>query len=270
MKSKFMLCFCVIIAVLVLCVGCQAEPFDAEPTPTPTQTPEATPTPSPSPSPTPEPSRGITQAEPWMEAFFEVLKNENLSNPFDIILIDVDFDNIPEMFLTENQYASNFQIRKGFKFNNGECIEIMHDEGFLGEIKLFRKIETDELVWLSYGFARLNYLDAKWQWNIVDFSNFSDVTTKLFFGFIEERIPTDNIDNFEHVIKIMNSKNDYIGGFEIDLEFFKSLYEEVFTEYEEIMAKKRLSYFTNFVADDLENRTLMKDILMDFFFEWID
>jgi hypothetical protein len=206
--------------------------------------------------------------EPWMKAFAAAY---SVNYAPIILLIDIDFDEIPEMFTMTSNPRGTLFIEQGFKFDGTNYIEIIHDGGLLEWFHLSCNIETKEPVWFSSVDWRgsTSYVQKS---NIVDFTDLSNVTTEFFFGYYSswtrDEYPSDEIITEE--IRIMAHGEDFHGEV-VEYSEMTLLRDEAFSVFEPVPIKSIMSRYGEFFINfDIEtNSTLIDtDNLMEFFSQW--
>lgn len=232
-----------------------------------TPTPEPMPPPEPTIEPMPEPIT-VPAYNSWQDAFAAAFSENRAPS---ILLVDIDFDSIPEMFTEERGYGPNSYLQRGYRFNGNGYSEIVHDNGLLSELQLYRDKESNELIWLTHGFYRLNDYDSEWQWSTVNFKDLSSVTTDLFFGFIIYRTPIESDempDAVETEYALMEDKND--NGILMGYSEIERLKEDLFSKYERVITSD-LWIDTNglFVGYDNQGKVIFNtNRLIEFFSKW--
>ena len=229
-------------------------------------------------SASPEVIAAETASVSWQEVFASVISKDSSQI---VILVDVDFDGIPEMFTAFNGYGPNIYLLNGFKYSGDSYTEIVCDtysefgycvDCLLSEFNLFRNKESGELIWLTSGFYRLDFYNNKILWNTADFSDLSAVKTELFFGYIMYRTPVDPDGESGDLIEeyaLMEQKDDYVGVI-MEWSEIDRMEEELFSEYERVEINEIWIYINNIIIgyDNDDNAILDNAKLMEKFAEW--
>lgn len=208
----------------------------------------------------------------WQEVFAVALAeiSENDGGINIVFLIDIDFDEIPEIFTAIWGYGPNIYIKNGYKYTENDYTEIIHDNGLLSDLLLYRDKKNGKLQWFTQGFYRLNFYDNMIQWNTVDFSDLSNVKTELFFGYINKNTLEESDEpstNFVSEFFLMENKDDIDTGILMEYSEIEQLQEELFSEYEivdiEILHSESDTFYYNFYYNSVN-----RDNLMSFFSKW--
>lgn len=191
-KHKSIIVIGFIILMILSISGCKKAENNNAPIPTLTPKPTATVTPtSPaaadtvtpiSPSEQSEENSASKIDESWIKAYYEyIVNNESQYDPY-LLLIDLNFDGVPELFdifIAEGSQA----YRKGITFMNGKVMSISNDKMdisvFVGTMSNARK----EKVWYTryYPFGVHNPAGAEIDVNSYDCSDLLDITGENLF-----------------------------------------------------------------------------------------
>jgi len=181
---------------------------------------------------------GAFQKEDWVDAFANLIENGNIPGHFQkIILIDIDFDGIPELFLTMSSITSGNRpwIHQGFAYQDGVVVDIKCSLPI--NLELYRDIETNALTWIADGvdFNLISnpIIEHSYDhyWKKVDFSNVRKAEWSEFFHWREE---------FTTIWDVADSQSEsvftLIGYFDHDRIMSKKeideLQNDVFSHYE--------------------------------------
>jgi len=215
---------------------------------------------------------GEFQKEDWVEAFADLIQYGNIPGHFqEIILIDVDFDGIPELFLTMSSITSGYRhwIHQGFSYKNGMIIDI--NCSLPKNLELYRNIETNEILWIADGvdenFVSNPIMEFRFDhfWIEADFSDISKTEWSKFFHFKEE---------YTTVFDVANSQSEsiftLIGYFDEDRIMLKNEIEEVknevFSQYEHIGAIRVIgdAQKFNLISYTMDGKDFLRDELIAF------
>lgn len=125
---------------------------------------------------------------PWMDAYFEIVKGQ-ADEAVDLKLFDIDFDGIPELFLTHRPSSSGrSRIDAGYSYKDGTITDIrIPEEAVWSQLRLYEKKENGELVWLAEGNSDLGQKQYYSSMEEVDFSDFSNVKRTVLLEWTEDR-----------------------------------------------------------------------------------
>jgi len=206
----------------------------------------------------------------WAEAYFDALgervKHDPFNLPTHILLIDIDFDGVPEMFLSHLGVV-NSSIFHGYSYQNGEVINIQIYDDFLPpELSLLKHINTCELAWLAEGsFRQGGGVGFDFINEFVDFSDFSNVRREKVFTRYE-RFMYDGIPIYEFIGSEFFPNED-----DIKLVTFYDGDSTILDNYEVIEVQYLFSFVSEFLNDgewQLTPETLDRNKLISFFNEW--
>jgi len=206
----------------------------------------------------------------WAEAYYNALAEKCFSSA--ILLVDINFDGVPELFFVHWGSATNMWIFSGLSYQNGDVVNIeFYDEwsGMPSELSLLRNRQTGEQVWLAHGrFSSRAGVYQSWVYEFVDFSDLSQVRSKSVFEFDSEMIL-----NEEHIYGIDSIYNLRLPNgeiIEVSLEEIEAQRELIFGDFETIevqaLSIHRTQAFTDYV--DWQDRVLERSKLITFFNEW--
>ena len=206
----------------------------------------------------------------WAEAYFNALSESWF--PSMILLVDIDFNGIPELFFIHWGSATNMWIDGGFSYQNGEVIDIeFYDEwgGMPSELSLLQNKRTDEQVWLAQGrFSSNAGIYQYWVYEFIDFSNLSQVQSKQVFAFDSEMIL--NQEGTHAIGSIYSYRSINNETIEMPFEEIEERRERIFRDFEtievQILLIHRTQVFTN--CADLQDIVLSRDKVISHFNEW--
>lgn len=165
--------------------------------------------------------------EEWMELYFQAMV-KRAAEATHITLIDVDFDEIPELFLSQLG-ASDSAIYHGYSFKEGALTDVeIPDEFMPTDLELYRHKGTGRTIWLANGMFRSGDT-YEYIWNEVDFKEFSDVRQAMFWGWRETLEGEDSLGGATYQI-LENEKY----GPAVTREQIDQAESEVFSDYERI------------------------------------
>lgn len=219
------------------------------------------------PSNTQAPNQTITPAtgSAWMEAYAKAITDVD-SKPRHIRLLDVDFDGVPEIFLSYLG-TSNSCIYHGFSFKSGKLFDVLIPEEFLPTtIELYQNKNTNELLWITNGMFRDGYGCYDYVWYKVDFSDFSDVKKNFFFGWNESQSTKSDAKEGDVVYTLIDANENDIETSKQEIENTKS---KVFSNYEIIETLDLFSFVNDFMNGD-ENSLTEENINKDLFYTFLN
>lgn len=211
----------------------------------------------------PIPTRTPTTKSAWMEAYAKAIVSCE-QKPRHIILLDVDSDGIPELFLSALG-TSNSCIYHGFSYKSDKVVDISIPDEFLPTtIELYRDKKTNEKFWLASGEFREGpgYYDK--MWFKVDLSNLSDVKKDFFFGWTE-RLSTKSDAKEGDVEYALIDKNE--NQTEMSEKEVENTKNKVFSNYEMIETLDLFSFVDDFINGDetfLTEENMNKDLFYTF------
>ncbi len=249
----------IVIILLIILTGCHSteRKADADDVRNLTSVQTTVSLPTPSKTQTPNPTITPFVGTAWMQAYAKVIVDVD-SKPGHIRLIDVDFDGIPELFLSYTG-TSNSWIYHGFSFKSGKIFEIsIPDEIMPTEIELYKNRKTNEMLWVANGMFRNGYGSYDYEWYKVDFSDFSDVKKDFFFGWNESGSTKSNAKEGEFVYALIEKNENHIEMSQEEIENTKS---KVFSDYVKIETLELFSYVDDFKngGDSLTEKNFNKD-----------
>ena len=219
----------------------------------------------------PEEVVGVATEYLWVEAYLDALSNSDSFPANSILLVDIDFDGVPEILFVAHGAATNMNIIGGLSYQNGEVVDIEFYEGWGGiptELSLLRNIQTGEKVWLAHGRYSSNAgREQYWVYDFVDFSDFSQVQYRqvLAYGSV---FVLDEEDTFTGPINFLHLNGEEI---EVPFEEIEARREEILRGFE-VIDVKILSIHSSQVyynGDTWQDRTLNRDKMISFFNEWV-
>ncbi len=208
-----------------------------------------------------EENKSAINDDKWMDAYADVLINET-EKPRHITVIDVNFDGIPELFLSQLG-TSNSWIYKGYSYKDGNVLELKIPEEFMPmDFELYKDKNSNKLIWLTNGMFRDGYGYYDNIWELIDFSDLSNIKKELFFGWNEQ------YDNENEKYFLLGNEDAKI---EMSLEEIEKKKKEIFSNYELIEVSKQFSFVDEFIIgndDLLTKENVDKKLLFDFFSKW--
>ena|GEM_PF-2856719 len=175
----------------------------------------------------------------WVEAFSDLIQYGDINGHFQkIILVDVDFDGIPELFLTMSSITAGYNhwINQGFIYKDGMVTDIKISLPI--NLELYSDRETKELIWMADGVGehissnRIMTFCYNHYWVKADFNNIRTVWSPLFHWKEEYTAIWDVEDSqSESVFTLLDDFDDERTMSKIEIE---ALQNEVFSKYEHI------------------------------------
>ena len=187
---------------------------------------------------------GEFQKDDWLDTFADLIQYGDIPGHFQkIILIDVDFDGIPELFLTMSSITNGNRhwIDEGFAYKDGMVVDIKCS--LPSNLELYRYNETSELLWIAdgvdYNFVSYPIIEHSYDyyWIMADFSDISKIEQSKLFHWREEYTTTWDVENSqsESVFTLVGYFDDDRIISKVEINELKS---EVFSRYEHIDAIK--------------------------------
>jgi len=180
------------------------------------------------------------EKEDWVEAFADLIQYGDIYGHFqEIHLIDVDFDGIPELFLTMSSITGGYRhwISQGFAYKNGMITDIKCS--LPKNLELYRNKETNEILWIADGvdenFVSNPIMEFSFEhyWIEADFSDITKTEWSTLFLWKEEYTTVYGVDDSKS-----ESVFTLIGYFDEDRIISKAeideLKNELFSRYEYI------------------------------------
>ncbi|MCL2048171.1 MAG: hypothetical protein FWG87_05540 [Defluviitaleaceae bacterium] len=192
----------------------------------------------------PEPAPAVIhELEPWGEAFAEFLANEVYA-PY-IMLMDFDFDEIPEMVLYAGGGVDTW-VYSVVKFADGGIKRLDLDNLMPAAFELYRNRETGEPRWLNVkdgfqtSFERYHH-ELIW----LDFGDFSELRTERFlkWDFMGENYD-DDTGEFEWFYYLFDSEGE--NRTKVDESELGRLIQEFNDTYELETTRAHLAYIQDF------------------------
>lgn len=116
----------------------------------------------------------------WIDAYCGIMESEQMGGGY-FILIDIDFDEIPEMFWKRTGTGGTW-IDHGFSFKDGNILDIpIGDELLFPELNLYKHRESNEMIWLAEGMFKSSD-SYRHSWQMVDFGDLSNIKKVFFFA----------------------------------------------------------------------------------------
>jgi hypothetical protein len=206
----------------------------------------------------------------WTDAYFYAL-NKNWPAT-SILLVDVDFDGVPEIFFVWHGMATNMEIDSGLSYQNGEVVNIeFYGEwgGIPTEFSLLQSRLTGERVWLVSGrFSSGAGVFQYWVYEFVDFSDFSQVTSNEVLAYDSEMILNEEgTFGIGSIYSLHLPDNQVI---DVPYEKIEERRRELFDGFEIIDVPILLVHFSRVFDNynDWQNKTLNRDKLISVFNEW--
>jgi len=168
----------------------------------------------------------------WQEVYYGILTDGYAETPPRWLeLIDVDFDEVPELFILFMDNSRGAITEVGYSWKEGEVKTIAFGEfsvsaGFV----LYRNTVTGETVWMEDGGCRGLLGGYSYQYRILDFSELSYVKRIHFFSYEECRKLSDDGT-------LITTYQD-ADGETVTLEEIERQREAAFADYERIEAIK--------------------------------
>lgn len=182
----------------------------------------------------------------WMELYFEVMEDKAAETTH-ITLIDIDFDRIPELFLSQLG-ASNSAIFQGYSFKEGIITKLQIPDEFMPlELELYKNKKTNERIWIASGMFR-DVSSNDYIWNKVDFGDFSHIRESLFWGWNETLNGEGTSSKITY--KLMNDKT---GDRVVTKEQINESEKEVFSGYEVEDTLSLFSFIESFAREEGSN-----------------
>lgn len=180
------------------------------------------------------------QKKNWVDTFTNLMEYGNIYGNFHkIILIDIDFDSIPELFLTMSSVTGGDRhwIDQGFAYKDGMVVDIKCSLPI--NLELYRDKEKNELLWIAsgvdYNFFSNPVSEHSYDhyWIRADFSDISKTEWLNIFHWKEEYTTIWDVDDSQS-----ESIFTLVGYFDDDRIMSKTeideLHEKVFSRYEHI------------------------------------
>ncbi|MCL2388408.1 MAG: membrane lipoprotein lipid attachment site-containing protein [Defluviitaleaceae bacterium] len=205
----------------------------------------------------------------WAEAYFNAL---NDTFPSMILLVDIDFDGVPEILFVAQGSATNMWIDSGLSYQSGRVIDIMfYDEwgGMPTELSLLRNRLTDEMVWLAHGrFSSGAGVYQSWLYDFVDFSDFSQVQSTQILSYSSEMILSEEGTYGIGSIYSLHLSDDE--AIEVPFEEIEAQRMRILENFEIIDVKILLIHSSQVFDNDTnwQDRTLNREKLISFFNKW--
>jgi beta-lactamase regulating signal transducer with metallopeptidase domain len=131
------------------------------------------------------------EIEPWIQAYTELLLDNmrlqemGINIPY-FKLIDVDFNGIPELFITGAYHRSPSTLGL-YTYTDGLLTELtlpVDNDWMPWDIVLYRDTRTNEFVWMSFFESwSLAGSDRTFLWYEIDFDDLSSINAQFHFGF---------------------------------------------------------------------------------------
>lgn len=189
----------------------------------------------------------------WIDAYCRILESGQMAGSY-FLLIDIDFDEIPEMFWTRTGSGGTW-IDYGFSFKDGKILDIpIGDELLYPELNLYKHRESNEMIWLAEGVFQ-NSHSYRNSWQMVDFSDLNNLKKEFFFAW---KVTSDREQPKEGVVYSLLDE-DYneiiMSKEEIDEREMR-----FFSEYEQIQTLTLFSSVGKFYTE----RGFDKDLFLTF------
>ncbi|GEM_PF-4087499 len=121
--------------------------------------------------------KDVTEA--WIDAYYEKL-NEVFEGTTYLQLVDIDFDEVPELFLSHTGTGGSY-IHSGYSFKDGNVVEIKTCS-MATDLGLYRNRLTEELIWIASGVFKSGGGTSYYHcWYQIDFTDFSGIKQEVFF-----------------------------------------------------------------------------------------
>jgi hypothetical protein len=213
----------------------------------------------------------------WKTAYYDALMtrlSEQLPPMIDYLtLCDIDFDGVPEMFLS-SLGTFNLVICLGYSFRNGEAekIDFSEDGAIPAGLALYQNKQTGEKLWLAADTFR-DGPGYYYYWMVsLDFSDIGSVRAETFFHYAEdfrdvpatgERYDGDPVYRYYH---------DGVEE-ELPLEEIERLKTEKLAPYEELETRAYSKFVYELLkgdAYDLSPEALDRELFLKFLDCWQD
>lgn len=194
---------------------------------------------------------------PWITAYYEAIKNIEYGFTY-LELIDIDFDEIPELFLMHTGTGGSW-ISHGFSFKDGNVSELEALD-MPTDLELYQNKENGELLWLASGVFKSGGGAAyHYQWSRIDFSDLTDVKKEYFFEWKEEIYIEGNPD--ETIYRLLNENGSDIVMEKTEIE---QLQAELFSQYEQLDALSLGSLIGRFASGSDNDPRLDQELFISF------
>ena len=214
-------------------------------------------------------SMSLSENTAWVEAYADFLVQDN---PRYFILLDVDFDGIPELFTYYSGYGTNMWISSIISYSEHGIEQFK--KGLLEEIpaqfELYKDKQTGEIRWMMVmDTFRSGYSRYIFGWDWIDFGDYSDIKTEFFFRWDFEGVETDDeMDGIEVVYYLYKNTDEMM---EVEYEEIEKREQALFSRYERIETQQLYAYMGNYVINEDMDATvenLDRKLIVDFLLQW--
>ena len=233
---------------------------------TPTSTPEITPENTPEPNVDPVP---LSENSAWVEAYADLIMQGNF--PPYIMLMDINFDGIPELFFYSSGYGANTWVDIIARYSGHGIEQFSTEEQIPAHFELYKDKKTGETRWMTVMESfRSSFLYYNYEWKWIDFIDLSNVRTEFFFKWDYEVVIIDEeTDEYEEIYYLYKNAVEMA---EVEYSEIEKREQELFSNYAQIETQRLYANISDFVINSsvaVTDENLDYKMIVDFLLQWV-
>ena len=185
----------------------------------------------------------------WIEAYADFFMENGRCHPPFLMLLDVDFDDIPELFFIASGFGANMWIFTILSFSEYGIEQINIEKEMPAGLELYKDKQTGEMRWMNLMEAfRSNFYNYHNELRWIDFNNFSEIRTEFIFAWDMEIVAIDTgTDGFGVFYYLLENADERVQvGFD-EIEKHK---QEIFSRYMLIETQRFFAFINDFAMND--------------------